>query len=745
LLEQSLHRFGPFIIVRTLGRGGMGEVFIARTPWDENPLAAVKRLRPDVARVPTFADRFKHEAELAVRLDHPNVVGTLDVGSVEGQIYVCSELVLGKDAGIIADRLGERGQGGPAAVAIRLLIDALAGLAYVHGAREPDGRPLELLHRDITPGNVLIGYDGIARLADFGLAKSLLTERAQLTNHGEILGTPHYLAPEVIRGEGASPASDIYGLGAVMYRFLTGVAPHQGTTAEVLMRVLSEQPKPLSDLRPDLPPWIVAFVHRMLETDSTRRPFDASVLLKQLQHDARASGLLVPRASVERWIGSLFESEKTDELEERDRIAAIDPDSLPDKPEGTVVLAHPRSESRLTAPKALWQEDLDSQGTELELSENDVRAIVTGAGPRLSAMKRRPPAIKPSLGVHVPNDVTDAQAKPSPFEGISFDEDSAEAMPTRAGSLFPSPREVTPREAVQPEPQRARPLRDPARAGRIETPEADTLDPETRARRANAKVGFATEDPALDSNHDTKLPGFIDDEPRRARAKEVPNGDDSPTSRSKREPPSAPAAAPVAARMTRPMPKTPPSAAVVDPTAPPSGPRALPLRERPRASEHSPASLAPINAPPVVKPPGPTNPKIAPAPSSSGQTRPKRMNGGSSKNLLVLAALLAIAILMGVGIGVIVASLKRPTQLIVESPIGALKDRLVRLKNEMDARTKRGEPVEARAWELVATAGLAISDNDGARAEASLSELERLLGHTGSSIDAASATPAGGT
>src|SRR5919106_1763483 len=88
LFDSSFHRFGPFIIVRTLGRGGMGEVFVARTPWDENPLAAVKRLRPDVARVPTFADRFKHEAELAVRLDHPNVVGTLDVGSVEGQPYV---------------------------------------------------------------------------------------------------------------------------------------------------------------------------------------------------------------------------------------------------------------------------------------------------------------------------------------------------------------------------------------------------------------------------------------------------------------------------------------------------------------------------------------------------------------------------------------------------------------------------------------------------------------------------------
>ncbi|MEO1335171.1 MAG: protein kinase, partial [Myxococcota bacterium] len=153
-MESGHQQFGPFQIVRTLGRGGMGEVFVARTPWSKNPIAAVKRLRPDVARVPTFAERFQHESELAVRLEHENVVATIDVGSVEGQLYVASELVQGKDTGIIADRLRERGQGGPAAVAIRLMLDVLSGLAYVHEAVDLDGTPLALVHRDITPGNV---------------------------------------------------------------------------------------------------------------------------------------------------------------------------------------------------------------------------------------------------------------------------------------------------------------------------------------------------------------------------------------------------------------------------------------------------------------------------------------------------------------------------------------------------------------------------------------------------------------
>ena len=328
----------------------MGEVFVARTPWAENPVAAVKRLRPDVAAVPTFAERFQHESELAVRLEHDNVVNTLDVGSVNGQLYVASELVMGKDTGIIADRLRERGQGGPAAVAIRMMLDVLTGLAYVHEVRDLDGTPLQLVHRDITPGNVLVGYDGVARLADFGLAKSHLTQKANLTQHGEILGTPHYLAPEIIRGDAASSCSDLYGLGAVIYRFLTGVAPHQGTTTEVLLKVLSEDPRPLRDLRPDLSSWLVEFVHGLLVKQPSLRPSDARALAAELGEQADATGLLVAPSAVGRWLGDLFTDEKAEEFEERERLVAITADDYEPASEGTVVLAaRPRTGSRFRA------------------------------------------------------------------------------------------------------------------------------------------------------------------------------------------------------------------------------------------------------------------------------------------------------------------------------------------------------------------------------------------------------------
>ena len=376
----------------------MGEVCIARTPWRKQPVAAVKRLRADVARVPTFAERFQHESELAVRLDHGNVVGTLDVGSVNGQLYVASELVLGKDTGIIADRLREREQGGPAAVAVRLLLDVLAGLAYVHEARDIDGAPLALVHRDITPGNVLIGYDGVARLADFGLAKSLLTERANLTQHGEILGTPSYLAPEIIQGQEATVSSDLYGLGAVVYRFLTGVAPYYGTTAEVLYKVVSEDPTPLLALRPDLSPWLASFVHTLLAKDPSRRPSDARGLVAALAAEAQTAGLLVPRSAVGQWLADLFELERLQELEEVDRLIAIASEDLEPQSEGTVVLAaRPRSGSLFRA----LDDIADSLPPELGLA----------AGTDLSIDA---PAPNPKggtdggLGAAVPSDVTDA-------------------------------------------------------------------------------------------------------------------------------------------------------------------------------------------------------------------------------------------------------------------------------------------------------------------------------------------------
>lgn len=343
----------------------MGEVLLAHTSWPESPLAAVKRLRPDVARVHTFAERFRHEAELAVRLSHPNVVGTLGVGTVGHRLYVASELVLGRDVGRIADRLRQQGQGGPAAVGLRILIDALTGLAYVHSAKEIDGTPLELVHRDITPGNILIGYDGRARVADFGLAKSLLSEGSQLTKRGEILGTPHYLSPELVRGEEATPAADIYGLGAVLYRFFTGVAPFQGTTSEILSQVLSGKPRPLKEMRPDLPSWIISLINRMLNPAVEWRPDNAQALASEIIEVAQKHHMLIARTLIAQWLRRFFGPEYEQETAEHDRWMRTGPRVLDNAEEGMVIFARAAGMPALTTGR----NEIEYTPTELGRSE----------------------------------------------------------------------------------------------------------------------------------------------------------------------------------------------------------------------------------------------------------------------------------------------------------------------------------------------------------------------------------------
>jgi serine/threonine protein kinase len=666
----------------------MGEVFVARTPWPDNPLAAVKRLRPDVARVPTFAERFAHEAELAVRLSHPNVVGTLDIGSVEGQLYVASELVYGKDTGLIADRLRERGQGGPAAVAIRLLLDTLGGLAYVHGVREPDGKPLRLVHRDVTPGNVLVGYDGQARLADFGLAKSLLTEKSHLTNHGEILGTPHYLAPEVIRGDQASPVSDLYGVGAVMYRFLTGIAPHQGTTAEVLLKVLSEEPRSLSDLRPDLAPWLVSFVHRLLEKDPSRRPYDASVLIQQLSHDAKNSGLLVNKAAVARWIANLFDVEKAEEMEERDRIVEIDLEQLGGKQEGTVVLARPGASSSLEAPLQLingYEDDRDTSGTELDLSEAQVRAVVGQLDPRFASTG--PPVPAPSL-----------------LASGTKEMDSVDGMPTRAVQIWP--RDQQPTTDAGPAPR--------GPSGNFENSSPD--GPADEATRLGEIV---------QGSGPTRLPGFVE-VANRDPASITFDPEPGPRQRPRNKDSVVVGPAAVSAR--------PPPERRPEPTVIPATPGPVPVHRGPRSGGPvaSPKGGIATSAPVATAKPIATQSPVQVVAKPSEQPRPappaqRRAPPQRSANTWVfLAVLLVVAVILGVGIGSYIAQLRgdRPATAEVR---GLQRDRFLALQRDLNERQQKGETLPAGAWEAYGAAAAAMVEGNEGKMKKALDQVEVLL------------------
>jgi serine/threonine protein kinase len=243
-----------------IGRGGMGEVYAADDQRLEREVA-VKLLRADLAEEPAMCRRFENEARATARLTHPNVVGIFDTGVQDGVPYLVMERLPGTTLGdrMRAGTLNEE-------EARLLAFDVLAALAAAHDAG--------IVHRDVKPGNVLFASDGRAKVTDFGIAK--IAEGLDQTATAMLLGTPVYMAPERFHGAPATPRSDLYSLGVVLYEALSGRKPFTGDNAMAIAHSVdrSDYP-PLASLRPDLSAQLIGVVDRALAREPERR-FDSA-------------------------------------------------------------------------------------------------------------------------------------------------------------------------------------------------------------------------------------------------------------------------------------------------------------------------------------------------------------------------------------------------------------------------------------------------------------------------------------
>jgi non-specific serine/threonine protein kinase/serine/threonine-protein kinase len=242
-----------------LGRGGMADVYAGYDLRLERDVA-VKLLRPEVAlRQPEVRTRFEGEARTAARLAHPNVVEVFDTGEEDGQPYIVMERMPGET---LADRIAS----GPVDLEWlrRVAGDVLGALGAAHAAG--------MVHRDVKPGNILIAEDGRAKVADFGIAKSLDGTGPDLTATNLLIGTPAYLAPEQLTGEPATPRSDLYALGVVLYEAAAGQKPFQAPTPIALaLAVQDGKVEPLAQLRPDVNGSLAATIERAMAPDPDRR------------------------------------------------------------------------------------------------------------------------------------------------------------------------------------------------------------------------------------------------------------------------------------------------------------------------------------------------------------------------------------------------------------------------------------------------------------------------------------------
>ncbi|HWT89773.1 MAG TPA: protein kinase, partial [Solirubrobacterales bacterium] len=239
-----------------LGSGGMSNVYKATDRILERTVA-VKILAEHLHDDERFVERFKREALAVARLIHPNIVQVYDTGVDEGRHYIVMEYVEGRSGAQILQRQGPVDP----EVAAEIGIQACAGLDYAHRRG--------IIHRDVKPGNLMIvggpigGGEMIVKLTDFGIARAI--EQTRITQVGSVVGTAAYLSPEQVRGEEATPATDVYALGVVLYQFLTGRLPYEGSSlAELAVRQQNEKPLPPDTYNSEVPETLGAAVLRAL-------------------------------------------------------------------------------------------------------------------------------------------------------------------------------------------------------------------------------------------------------------------------------------------------------------------------------------------------------------------------------------------------------------------------------------------------------------------------------------------------
>ncbi len=301
--------------------GGMAEVFLGR-PEGQTRFVAVKRILPSIAADDDFIAMFIDEAKIAGQLTHPNIAQILDIGKINNSYFIAMEYVSGQDLRAVWDRARETSSDGvrglPLGIACHLVKKLAEGLDHAHRKRDSKGRPLGIIHRDVSPQNVLVSYDGDLKIIDFGIAKA--ANRIVRTQTGILKGKFAYMAPEQARGEPIDHRSDIFAIGVVMYELLTGERAFKGDTDFVLLeKVRRVDVTPIRELRPDVPRELERIVMKALGREANERYAWASALAGDLDRFLSDQGVSTSREELGAYLRRAFRAEYAEESERLQR------------------------------------------------------------------------------------------------------------------------------------------------------------------------------------------------------------------------------------------------------------------------------------------------------------------------------------------------------------------------------------------------------------------------------------------
>ncbi len=297
--HAALPRDGErYELLSELASGGMATVYLARMrrPLGFARLVAIKCMHPQFAKDPSFTTMFLDEARITARLRHPNIVPTLDIVADDGHLLLVMEYVEGESLVAILRSLKKAGTRIPYPIACAIVHDVLLGLHEAHEAKDDDGAPLAIIHRDVSPHNVIVGIDGLARVLDFGVAKA--RHSTHHTNDNEIKGKIPYMPPEQLYGEQLDRRVDVYAAGVTLWESLVGTRLFEGPSETALVRRITEEPVLPPSMHVEIPPALDRLVMRALSHDPNLR-FQTAL---EMAEELAACVSLPTRTEVSAWV-----------------------------------------------------------------------------------------------------------------------------------------------------------------------------------------------------------------------------------------------------------------------------------------------------------------------------------------------------------------------------------------------------------------------------------------------------------
>jgi serine/threonine protein kinase len=367
--------FGRYVLFDFIGRGGTAEAYLARqrTELGVSRRCVVKQIVPELANDATFSDMLVHEAKLAARLSHANVVQVFDLGREDGRLFIAMEYVEGFDLNDLLRRCSRSHVPFPFELGVHVISEALKGLDYAHRRLDDTGRPLEIVHRDVSPSNLLVSFEGEVKVCDFGIARANDAVEGRETQELEeaLKGKAGYMSPEHARGQAIDARADVFAAGIILWELAAG---------RRLYKVAQGGPTLLDQARraeiPALPPTdlpaseqLRGLVARALATDRDARYPSASAMQRDLESYAIAAKLMTSPLELGEWLIKTFGVDIVAQRRARERAAAalekgppvvLDPVDPPSAapfdlaPQSTPLLLVPKSERRPKSSVAIF-------------------------------------------------------------------------------------------------------------------------------------------------------------------------------------------------------------------------------------------------------------------------------------------------------------------------------------------------------------------------------------------------------